>query len=845
MVPPPISPPTLPPPPPHALFASPAVLLPPLPSISASPPSSDVDDPFSRPEPPSSLRPSPFPPVFPWAHIPLDSEWHAVMRDLTDLRFPLSRFPRPAYSQYPVLRECSSFSDVIAVSQQLSTTSSVAEADAEALRLQRDGLVFDMTVVSDNDAAVRRVGIQMALQQASDNIRHVTFHAAPTDSRLLTQVASTGGPLLLHPQQPFVPNMGRGVHPFPFAPQHALAAHCTKEVRSGIVFAISLSTFHAALADTGHPGHLAPLFTQPKLNSPLARMIPFFGDINHPMRRDLLASSITPISTPTTAQVCEIILNARSHFGPDTPLHLFRVDVSDAFHRTRLQYPSILLLAMHLHVHQSDVVLLPLTQRWGEQGSNYWWQSIACTLLSAAHSRLSHLSPLPLANMYVDDYFGCLPPQLAHDEILAFTEDACSRLGTGAVKDEKTISGRTATVLGWLYNTDALTMSLTERSFLKLVCLFFVDTPAVLTFGMSLPLRHLQCLGSLAIRYANAIVHLLPYSRGFHHNLIGIRSTHPETPIRLTRRSIHDIEMWRIALYMCSLDTSWMTIPLRWPTLLQRRPNESLSDRSLRQSAVATIIGYTDACCSHDHGAGFGFVYEGGPSLPSSDFRFWSHHALPQPQRVDAHGSVIDIHINLCEFIAFLCAVYSISHCLRCTHTHLFPHSVPIHIHLWSDNASCLSWLRTHRADSPFHSLLLSIHSLLHMTFNVFVTEGFIPGVRNPYADAASRLHIPHPLLLPSSDIPPVAASTPHSPLRPPDLGTASSPHNPLHRILPSNVLAIGGYHHHNRLPFPTTFIDNILRNAMTLSPATSLHLAAIRIIQDCRPSYLGPHMSE
>jgi hypothetical protein len=187
--------------------------------------------------------------------------------------------PRPAIGHFDVLRECRDFSDIIAVSRQMSVKSSAEEADEEALRLQHEeGLVFDLEAVADNDAFVAQHGIEAALSQASSRIRHITLRSNPDDSPIIQQ-ASEGAPLLVHPDQSFTPNMGQHLHPFPFAPQLALAAHCAREMASGIVYAISLTTFLAALATTGLPGHVAELFTQPKTQLPTCLY-------DTPLRRD-------------------------------------------------------------------------------------------------------------------------------------------------------------------------------------------------------------------------------------------------------------------------------------------------------------------------------------------------------------------------------------------------------------------------------------------------------------------------------------------------------------------------------------------------------------------------------
>ena len=62
-----------------------------------------------------------------------------------------------------------------------------------------------------------------------------------------------------------------------------------------------------------------------------------------------------------------------------------------------------------------------------------------------------------------------------------------------------------------------------------------------------------------------------------------------------------------------------------------------------------------------------------------------------------------------------------------------------MHIYIWTDNTSCLSWMLTHRAQHPLHLFLLQVVAFVKITYNVTVTAGHVPGVVNVYADAASR----------------------------------------------------------------------------------------------------------
>ena len=62
-----------------------------------------------------------------------------------------------------------------------------------------------------------------------------------------------------------------------------------------------------------------------------------------------------------------------------------------------------------------------------------------------------------------------------------------------------------------------------------------------------------------------------------------------------------------------------------------------------------------------------------------------------------------------------------------------------VHVHIWTDNTACLSWILTNRALHPIHSFLLQVLTFIKLTYNITVTMGHKPGVVNVYADAASR----------------------------------------------------------------------------------------------------------
>jgi hypothetical protein len=61
------------------------------------------------------------------------------------------------------------------------------------------------------------------------------------------------------------------------------------------------------------------------------------------------------------------------------------------------------------------------------------------------------------------------------------------------------------------------------------------------------------------------------------------------------------------------------------------------------------------------------------------------------------------------------------------------------HIHILTDNMSCVSWLLRHRAVHPLHLFLLYVFSLVQVRHRVVITVGHVKGSDNQYADAASR----------------------------------------------------------------------------------------------------------
>ena len=100
---------------------------------------------------------------------------------------------------------------------------------------------------------------------------------------------------------------------------------------------------------------------------------------------------------------------------------------------------------------------------------------------------------------------------------------------------------------------------------------------------------------------------------------------------------------------------------------------------------------------------------------------------------VNNTGSVTPLDINLIEFTAAVILTAVLLSHIRATDI------VCNHIHLWTDNTACRSWMTKHRAAHPLHLFLLQVFSHLQLITGILVTIGHLPGKVNIYADATSR----------------------------------------------------------------------------------------------------------
>lgn len=224
------------------------------------------------------------------------------------------------------------------------------------------------------------------------------------------------------------------------------------------------------------------------------------------------------------------------------------------------------------------------------------------------------------------------------------------------------------------------------------------------------------------IRLANIIPALLPFSRGLAFNSRGVPFNSPT--LLLSRRAVADIWLWRAVWVHAIADATWLSIPIHIPLLLRRLPGESDTDRASRQSSAASYTIFADACTTIN-GLGtyiptIGWAQAFVPSLTT----YFRHDDVSQP-----------ININALEFLA---ALLSITHLLYYLRACAIP-TLRMHIHVYTDNSNCKSWMTTYCTSHPLHCFLLQVFSLLQTSLGLIVTVGHVKGSLNIWADAASR----------------------------------------------------------------------------------------------------------
>ena len=547
-----------------------------------------------------------------------------------------------------------------------------------------------------------------------------------TDKR--NYIAMNGLPLRL--RNGFVPNNGVDVTPYPpsIAPPSVIEVHIAKLLATGKGIILPLADAQRLCSQENLQLDLSNCFLQEKLNAILMRFIVDYtsspngqSSINHDSKSTELAATWTPIQHPGPADISQLYLNAKEAYG-NQPLHGIRLDIDDAYPRVLLALTSVTLCAVLIVINSQQFAFLPFVSMFGIQDVNFAFHLVTVDIdtQSQAHDLATH--NCQLSSAYTDDFLAFRPPSLIPIYISDMTKTMDARVAPQSMALHKTLTGPRIPMIGYDTDAHAATLGVLEKHFATVWYYLFLLLPTHLETNFPAAHNVIRSLSSHMIRLANLIPPLLPFSRGLAANMQTLHHLMPL--VLLSKRSITDIWMWRATLHCAVSDARWLSVPMSQPILFRRLHNESDEHRATRQSLVASHNLYADACTSNGGGL--------GAYLPSIG---WISTTIPSLTTYIVANKIVPVDINVLEFIAAVLTLISFTqHCQRnCIPTYR------LHIHIWTDNTSCKSWITSHRSDHPLHCLLLQIFGLVQTHFGLIVTVGHIKGENNIYANAASR----------------------------------------------------------------------------------------------------------
>ena len=462
--------------------------------------------------------------------------------------------------------------------------------------------------------------------------------------------------------------------------------------------------------------------------------------LNHPDKRVQLTDLHGPILYPRHSDWCKLFALVVKVF-PGKQLWMFKADYDTWFKRTRINPAQAGLLAMPFHIDGVPYVVIPLVGQFGCQEINYISSQVSAFIYARARNHDIRLYGGPIRLCYSDDTAGFLPARLYTADDVWFTAHAVEHAGTNAAPPTKKSISLTQTTVGALYDlTDmaAPTIGLSEATFLKLVCVFFLELPQVIIPNKTrVKVKQLQRTVSYMCLASSYIPLLKPYTHAIYQNMAGLPiNAHS---VRITDRTAIDIAFWRATLYATTISTQWLSVPLHIPPLVTRNKDQCRVEFALFQAANSDIIVGTDAATGELHSPTWGGGWTAGYNhQPTSFWGIYEPTTFAEFIRslllsiTDEHLALLD-QINLYEAIVVVLACDSVLQSLpadRLAHITLF---------VWCDNTSAISWLTKYKNHHPVVNFLLQVWARLQAKHNATINCGHIPGKQNIIPDAISR----------------------------------------------------------------------------------------------------------
>ena len=310
--------------------------------------------------------------------------------------------------------------------------------------------------------------------------------------------------------------------------------------------------------------------------------------------RDKIVERWGDIKLPTLLDIVHDILRMVDQHGWDD-ISLFKKDIAAAFHRLLFHPDCVTLTAFAIDEWNT---ILHLVANFGWTGTPNAWDVIGRIMLAAACYRIAGTLKL-----YVDDFFGaCLTALLERNNSI-IDDVIVNLLGKEALAPHKDKQGRQLVILGWLFDLDTRTVSISEENLLKTMHAFMV----IDTHGDKVTLLELERAASMGSRYSVLCRQMVPFTVAIYKDIALFKGN------RMSRRTVSDETRVDVTAWIAYLTLQELN-PKRFARDLESfRPNPETSinigfDGSLGGlgSGVRDVRGLTDLVA--DAGIMLGFA---------------------------------------------------------------------------------------------------------------------------------------------------------------------------------------------------------------------------------------------
>lgn len=396
------------------------------------------------------------------------------------------------------------------------------------------------------------------------------------------------------------------------------------------------------------------------------------------------------IKHPTLQDIANMVLKAVQKYGAEDVM-LWKMDLSAAFNLMDFSAKSARLLAFELTEGMSAV---HTTGMFGWTGTPYVFQVITRVLTDLCREDL-----VGLMLMYVDDMMGACSKKDLEADMAKAGEMARALLGSKAVAEDKSASGRHLDVIGWHFDMDTMTVSASKKNLMKAVGAFFAAD-----VNGTMNLDQVQRMASYASRYATLCRQMKPYTSALYKCVPPYRGNR-SVLLPLSERAKTDVVAWRAFLSLLHLE------PARYA--------RSLS--TFRRRRPSVLIGY-DASL-------FGFgVGVSALNHDGSQYELLGYTRLVIPYAVTNDSSFQ----NNNEYLAVLLGLALIKQ------EALVPRGFAYN--LVGDNVTSLSWCAKERAASSIARRANIGFSLVTVEMEAYIAETrHIAGKYNIVYDGLSR----------------------------------------------------------------------------------------------------------